>query len=208
MHCDTCGSVSYIAPQGGIIVLRPRWSSRFGEPCTTVNHKTESSRLDSPLHAEQTGNFTLPDRCLDILRGQCEFECLKGVSVGQERGRGTQTYLRVPLDEQVGHVDLFQSVTYSKKVNTSPSPREREWTIPDAPGGVHEIRTRICGAININRPTERQNHAPPRKKCMHVPKETTNFSFPQSWYINMPRHLLVKIERRYIVRIVHPNQFR
>lgn len=78
MRCDTSATVSYIAPRAGIIVSRLRWSSRFDELCATVKVRTESSGFGSPLHAEKTGNFTVPNRFFDVLRGQGKFECLKG----------------------------------------------------------------------------------------------------------------------------------
>ena len=139
MRCDTSASASYTAPRADRTVSRQRWSSQFGELCATVRPRTKSSELDSPLHTEKTGNFTLPNRFSDVLGGQGKLECLKGTfSVWDEVGRlkNTSGYCSMSRRETsiCSRVSLAQNCQYltaSWKV---------ERTVPDTPGGVDKIR--------------------------------------------------------------------
>lgn len=77
MRCDTCGLMSCTARRGGIVASTPRLNSRSGELCTTIRPWVKSSKSGSPLHAKETGNFTLCDRLLDALGSQGELKGLK-----------------------------------------------------------------------------------------------------------------------------------
>ena len=123
----------------------------------------------------------------------------------QHEVRETKAHLRILFDEEVGNVDLFQGVPCSKSQHHT-----QFWlggNTPNTPSGVDEVRTRIIGAINIDRPTGRQNRGHSRTELAHSPKESANSSLPQPWYINVAQHWLVEVECRHIVRVVHPDEY-